>query len=147
MARHADVLAAQVVFIRPQSMPAGWEETALWQLANTIPGVSVTCDVAGREADLFRGKTSGLTVLYDTDGQLRFFGGITASRGHAGDNAGRSAIESILTSGQATRTETFVFGCALHASPTQATHVRAATSGSEAALSAKQQCGTGSRCE
>jgi hypothetical protein len=42
-----------------------------------------------------------------------FSGGITGSRGHSGDNAGRSAIVS-LVNGESTETaETFVFGCSL----------------------------------
>jgi hypothetical protein len=47
---------------------------------------------------------------------LIFSGGITGSRGHAGDNAGEMTLVSLLTRGQADRSGTSVFGCPLFAS-------------------------------
>jgi hypothetical protein len=44
-----------------------------------------------------------------------FSGGITASRGHEGDNAGRAAIEQLVRHERADRLSTWVFGCALFA--------------------------------
>jgi hypothetical protein len=70
-------------------------------------------DDEGAEANRFHAATSGQTLLYDADGRLLFSGGITGSRGHAGDNAGENAIVSWVNSGAAARTETSVFGCAL----------------------------------
>ena len=40
--------------------------------------------------------TSGQTLLYDSAGRLLFKGGITAYRGHSGDNEGRSLITALL---------------------------------------------------
>src|SRR5687768_17857026 len=48
---------------------------------------------------------------YEPNGELQFDGGITVSRGHFGDNAGRDAIESCLTNGTAVLAETPVYGC------------------------------------
>ena len=70
-------------------------------------------DDDGREARLFHAATSGQAVLYDPQGRLLFSGGITASRGHSGDNAGRSSIVSLVHAGVPDRTETSVFGCPL----------------------------------
>ena len=70
-------------------------------------------DGDGREARLFQAVTSGQTILYDSHGRLLFSGGITASRGHSGDNAGRSAIVSLVNAEVPDRTETLVFGCPL----------------------------------
>jgi len=67
----------------------------------------------GAEAARFHATTSGYVLLYDVNGKLRFHGGITGSRGHSGDNAGRSAIEAILMGGLAETKQTFVFGCPL----------------------------------
>ena len=53
------------------------------------------------------------TPLYDAGGQLRFSGGITPARGHAGDNAGRSAIVALVESASSAPVETPVFGCSL----------------------------------
>jgi hypothetical protein len=54
-------------------------------------------------------------VLYDSAGNLLFRGGITSARGHAGDNAGRAAVVSLLTSDEAEGRDTPVFGCPLFA--------------------------------
>ena len=43
-----------------------------------------------------RSKTSGQVVVYDAKGALLFSGGITAARGHMGDNAGRDRITALL---------------------------------------------------
>jgi hypothetical protein len=113
MARVQGRVTAYVLFVKPLGFPHNWEETDLWRSAAAIPGVKALRDEAGVEARRFHAATSGQTILYDAEGRLLFTGGITASRGHAGDNAGRSAIISLLTEGQAGQTETFAFGCTL----------------------------------
>lgn len=106
-------VTAYVLFLKPEGSSTDWEKTDLWQSAASIPGVNVIVDNDGAEARRFHARTSGQTALYDVDGRLLFSGGITASRGHSGDNAGRSAIVSLLNTGNAERTETLVFGCSL----------------------------------
>ena len=102
-----------VLFLKPPGFPDAWEETDLWRSAAAIPGVTALSDEAGDEARRFGAATSGQAILDDTDGHLLFSGGITASRGHSGDNAGRSAIMTLLGEGQAAQAETLVFGCPL----------------------------------
>jgi hypothetical protein len=85
--------------------------TDLWDSAGQIPGVAAVADEDGAEAHRFSAATSGQVVLYDSSGRLLFSGGITASRGHSGDNVGRRAIVSLLADGSGVRTETPVFGC------------------------------------
>jgi hypothetical protein len=68
---------------------------------------------------------SGQVLAYDGQGRLAFNGGITASRGHEGDSAGRSAVEAMLA-GRRHAATAFVFGCLLfdgdgHASPWEPT--------------------------
>ena len=104
---------AYVLFAIPQSAPADWYRTDLWNSAAMIPGVTTIVDRDGANASLFRAYTSGQVVLYDSSGQLRFRGGITQSRGHVGDNAGRSAIEAIVNTGETLIDHTVVFGCPL----------------------------------
>jgi hypothetical protein len=113
MAQSQGRLTAYVLFLKPAGFSDDWEKTDLWQSARSIPGVSALIDDNGTEARLFHAATSGQTMLYDVEGRLLFSGGITGSRGHAGDNAGRSAIVSLVNTGEAVRTETFVFGCQL----------------------------------
>ena len=109
-------VTAYVLFLKPAGFANDWERTDLWQSAASIPGVNVVVDNEGAEARRFHAVTSGQTALYDVAGHLLFSGGITASRGHSGDNAGRSAIVSLLNAGDAERTETSVFGCPLYGS-------------------------------
>jgi hypothetical protein len=108
-------VTAYVLFAKPANFAEDLEETDLWAIAGAIPGVTVMRDDDGVEAHRFHAATSGQTILYDEEGTLRFNGGITAGRGHEGDNNGRSAIVSLLTSNKAEHTETPVFGCALFA--------------------------------
>jgi hypothetical protein len=102
-----------VLLFRPIGSSDEWARTDLWRSAAAIPGVTVACDEGGNEAQLFHVAVSGHAVLYDPQGELLFDGGITDSRGHSGDNAGRSAIVALLHDGGADRTETPVFGCSL----------------------------------
>ena len=87
--------------------------TDLWRRAAAIKGVTVVQDSEGVEAERFHAATSGYTLLYGSDGRLLFSGGITGARGHAGDNAGRSAIAALLTAEGAPTGTTPVFGCSL----------------------------------
>jgi hypothetical protein len=87
------------------------KSSGLWELASQIPGV--TC-VADRDAVMtarFGAETSGQVYLYDVDGVLQFSGGITAARGHEGDNDGVAAICSIVNTGQPLLKTTPVYGC------------------------------------
>lgn len=113
MAQAQNRVTAYVLFLKPEGSSDDWEKTDLWQSAASIPDVKVIVDERGAEAHRFHASTSGQTVLYGSEGQLLFSGGITGSRGHSGDNAGRSAIVSLLHTGEAERSETFVFGCPL----------------------------------
>ena len=107
----------QVLFAKPDGTEPAWEHTDLWSRAESIPGVSVARDDGGAEADRFGAATSGQVLLYDVAGNLRFAGGITPSRGHAGDSAGRSTLQELLASRHPPQDETPVFGCALHEAP------------------------------
>jgi len=89
------------------------QDSALWQTASTLPGVVCRVDDTRLSAGTFGARTSGQVFLYDEAGALRFSGGITESRGHAGANAGRQAIEAFLLEGTPPAPSTPVFGCAL----------------------------------
>jgi glyoxylase-like metal-dependent hydrolase (beta-lactamase superfamily II) len=101
------------LFFRPAGVAKEWVENDLWRDVSAIPGVQVRIDDQGKEARLFHAATSGSVLLYDRDGRLIFEGGITPSRAHSGDNAGRSAIVALLNGGRPERNRTFVFGCSL----------------------------------
>lgn len=113
MAQAHGRVQAHVWFYRPENLPPGWEKTDLWHSAAAIPGVSVACDVGGAEARHFHARVSGQTLLYAADGRCRFSGGITAARGHSGDNGGRSAVLALLDHAAMESVTAPVFGCAL----------------------------------
>lgn len=108
-------VTAYVLFVKPPDFSDGWEQTDLWASAAAIPGVTVVRDDEGVEAGRFGAATSGQTVLYGAEGKLLFSGGITGARGHAGDNAGRTAVVSLLTTAESEQKETPVYGCPLFA--------------------------------
>jgi hypothetical protein len=100
-----------VSFYTPRNAGEDWRKTDNCRSAAQIPGVTVLSDVDGEEAERFGAETSGHAFLFDPDGRLLFNGGITESRGHSGDNAGKSAIVSLIDNRAVTRAQTFVFGC------------------------------------
>ena len=106
---------AYVLVIKPQGSADGWEETEAVKRARSIPGVTVVSDGDGKEAARFGAETSGQAFLYDARGKLAFNGGLTASRGHIGDNAGVESIASLIDSGKAGQSTSLVFGCPLNA--------------------------------
>ena len=113
MARCQGKLEAYVLFTKPAGLSADWEKTDLWRTAAAIPGVTVISDENSAEAKRFGAETSGQTLLFDGTGKLVFSGGLTAARGHFGDNAGVDAIVSLLGGETAMRSTTSVFGCTL----------------------------------
>jgi hypothetical protein len=123
LAELAEVLArartrprTYVLFLQPQGFSNDWVQSDLWKTAAAIPGVTLVRDDDGREARRFGSATSGQTLLYDGDGALRFSGGITGSRSHAGDNAGRRSLVALLNGSRPDASATSVFGCPLFTS-------------------------------
>jgi hypothetical protein len=111
--------ALRIVFVRPAGNSDAWNRTALYRAAERIPHAVVSYDADGAEAARFGAKTSGQALLYAANGQLLFQGGLTPSRGHEGDNAGRTAVSALISGGHPTCTQTAVFGCSLvNSSPT-----------------------------
>jgi hypothetical protein len=115
MAQTDGKVNAHVVFIRPAGLPEDWVKSDLWRKASAIPGVTVESDNENVEARRFHVETSGEALLYGSDGRLLFAGGITLSRGHSGDNPGRTAITALINRGSAQENTTPVFGCSLFA--------------------------------
>ncbi len=101
-----------VLVYRPAGVAAGWERTQVVENASSMKRVTTIIDENGRDADRFGGFTSGQTFVYDDRGRLRFAGGITSLRGHAGLNSGRTGIIDILRTRNGEGTHP-VFGCAI----------------------------------
>jgi hypothetical protein len=105
--------AVHVFFYQPENEGSGWVHGSLWRSVAAIPGVELHEDPNGVMAGRFGAQTSGYVVLYSPAGRLLFAGGITAGRGHEGDNAGKSSITALLN-GQTPEIATApVYGCSL----------------------------------
>lgn len=101
-----------VLFFRP-SANSKWRAERLWQMAKQLPNANVLWDDGGREAKRFGATTSGYMILYDAAGRLMFRGGVTATRGHEGDNEGLTSLISTLRSGIPAHDVSRVFGCGI----------------------------------
>ena len=112
MERHRDLVSAHILFLKPADCSESWSATDLWESAAAIPGAQLVRDDEGLEARRFGAATSGHVMLFEKSGQLAFSGGITASRGHRGESAGRQAIVDLLMQRPAPES-TPVFGCSL----------------------------------
>jgi len=104
-----------VLFLKPSASDASWDNTDLWRQAAQIKGVIALRDDEGAEARRFGVETSGQTMLYDTHGALVFSGGVTGSRGHAGDNDGEETLVALLSGRDSQRRTSNVFGCPIFA--------------------------------
>ena len=105
-------LQTYVVVYRPADFRTAWERTDVFDAASRLQRAKVVIDAEGQEARLFGGYTSGQTYLYDQNGKLRFSGGITSLRGHAGANRGSMDIVDIVHS-KAQQSAHPVYGCAI----------------------------------
>lgn len=113
LARAGGAVTPWIVVLETQVTSSARQSIELQQLTAAIPGVRVLADADGAEAIRFQAMSSGETFLYDANGTLLFSGGITFARGHFGDNLGRSAIETLLSGGSPSCSQTPTFGCPL----------------------------------
>jgi hypothetical protein len=120
MADCSGKLKTVVLFVRPNGTPSDWEKGDLWESASAIPSVTLFTDAGGIEAQRFGAETSGQTILYSAQGKLLFQGGITAGRGHEGDNAGEDSIVALVHGTEPVARQTPVFGCPLCSKATAA---------------------------
>ncbi len=90
-------LDAHVVFLQAEESAGDGYSGGLPATAAAIPGLHVWIDRGGRMIERFGAYVSGQVLVYDPSGRLAFSGGITAGRGHAGDNPG---VEGLMQLGQ-----------------------------------------------
>lgn len=121
MARTNGKANVYAVFAKPKSWTVEEVKGRLWKNANKIRGVKVFIDESSVEAKGFGALTSGHAALFNSNGDLVFTGGITAGRGHEGDNPGLSSIANFIHSGSTLLPQSKVFGCALYNREAKAT--------------------------
>jgi hypothetical protein len=114
MSRTGQRMKVNVIAVRPVGTPESWESSLLIRSVRALPGVELTFDRSGAEAERFGALTSGHVVLFDRAGRMLFNGGITAARGHSGDNSGEDAIVALVNGGLRVPPEhAAVYGCPL----------------------------------
>jgi hypothetical protein len=102
--------SATALFYRPAGEAIEWVQSDLWKTAKQL-GCETRLDEDGKIAERLGVFTSGHILVFDAQGTLRFSGGITASRGHEGDNLGEEAVLAILRGEHPERAQQPVFGC------------------------------------
>ena len=108
----ADSRDITVLMYKPASQPDSWLNGSLLDDCRRM-NCRIRPDPDGLLAASLGGFTSGNVVLYDVNGKLRYQGGITASRGHEGDNLGELAVVEAIH-GRGLRLQSLpVFGCAI----------------------------------
>lgn len=89
------------------------ESSATWKSVSNNPDIQAVVDKRGRLAERFGAMTSGEASLYDTEGQLRFHGGLTPSRGHSGPGRGGEAVLSLAAGQNVACLSAPAFGCSI----------------------------------
>lgn len=113
LATAGEYVRTTVVFYRPRDASDEWVNSDLWNKVKGMQGIEARIDPGAESARRFGVGVSGHALLYGSDGRLRFSGGITTSRGHEGDNLGRSSIVAILRGKTPLTQSSAVFGCRL----------------------------------
>jgi hypothetical protein len=85
-----------IVVTAPADAAVEWIASDTVVRARALEGALFCIDRDGHEARRFGAATSGMVKWFDRAGTCLYSGGITASRGHEGDNAGREGVESLL---------------------------------------------------
>lgn len=119
--RCGEQLALDVLFLADARLGGEWTRAELWRRAERIPGARVRADEGGVVARTLGAHVSGTALLYSSDGELVFHGGITRARGEAGANAGADAVvaHALGVPGEHLATAP-VFGCGLGNGPAAA---------------------------
>lgn len=85
-----------VVVAAPRSTGDLWWSSPFLDRAARLPNAHLLRDPGGVETALFGARISGTVLLFDPAGNRLYAGGVTMSRGHAGDNVGLQAVTSLL---------------------------------------------------
>ena len=115
LASHSKELKTIFVFGKEEGLNLDWvKESDLYKEAQQMP-VEIIIDTNNQEAKAFKAQTSGKVFLISPQRKILFQGGVTASRGHEGDNLGINAIQDILNGKEAKVDFQPSFGCLIYA--------------------------------
>ncbi len=117
----ADRPRVVILLAMPRDADEAWKSNSMVARASSLPDVELVPDLGGEESNLHGAMTSGYVVLYNRDGRRVFSGGLTPSRGDAGESAGLAAVEAMLGGRIPGTSAAPVFGCELPAPHAAAT--------------------------
>ncbi|MEM8735696.1 MAG: RedB, partial [Planctomycetota bacterium] len=111
--------AVQIVAFgfQPNNTGSEWMDTDITRQFMSIEGCTVVPDLDAEMARSFDVHTSGHVLLYSHEGNLRFSGGITPSRGHEGESNSASQLVSLINSDELaslTASQWPCFGCRIY---------------------------------
>ncbi len=89
-------VSCRVVISQPRGCDESFLQTSLTSTIGRLSRAELIVDRDQIEAKRFGVSTSGQVLLYDRDARLTFAGGITASRGHEGDNQGTATLRKLF---------------------------------------------------
>lgn len=113
LAREPERFRCEVLIYQPDDQPEPWIDTETVRVASALRGVTVSPDIAATRASRMGILTSGGVVLFDPAGAPRFYGGITPSRNHQGDNVGSVSILALLRGSRPAAHSSPVYGCSI----------------------------------
>ena len=111
ISRCPDSISCTFFCYLPSKKASQWSNSDIIKSTRSIPDSKTIYDIDGMWAKKFDAKTSGQVLLYDSAGMLLFSGGITAGRGHEGENTGRSFITNVVRNNSNESMQCPVFGC------------------------------------
>lgn len=113
-ARVGSRVRIEVVFVWADPSSHEIDASTSIRTASKLPGATVHYDTTGSLAAAYQAVSSGHLVFHDAAGVLRFQGGITTARGHAGSTVAREQlIDLIETPHAGPLVTTPIFGCPL----------------------------------
>ena len=105
----------RVIVYTPRNPPQDWDPQKAAALPSQLPMARCHADLDGALAANLGALTSGHVQVFGPDGLLRFSGGVTAGRGHVGDNGAARAFGKSLSALPIETSRTAVFGCPIRA--------------------------------
>ena len=100
-----------VVAAAPRSSGDRWWSNQFLERVERLPNARLVRDAGGVETALFGARISGTVLLFDANGNRLYAGGVTMSRGHAGDNVGLQAVTDLLVNHDANVSPIPPLGC------------------------------------
>ena len=103
-----------VVAAIPSQASMEWQNSSTIERAMDLPNATLFWDHGAKEAKRFGAVASGTVMLYSPEGTRIFAGGVTAMRGHEGQNVGSERLHNALLQSSSRPLElTPAFGCRL----------------------------------